>query len=83
MDINNKATDEVWYKRAVDYHKVDHEAFVYSVPFDVGERQAKVTATHAIVVGGDGHRTPAAVAGMQIDYRIFRETFFNETNKAS
>ena len=60
---------------------MDHEAFVFSVPFDVGEREARITATHAIIVGGDGHRTPAAVAGMQIDYSIFRNIFFNETNK--
>ena len=80
-DINNKATDETWYRRAVDYHKVNPHAFVYSIPFDVGERPTKVTATHAIMVGKGGQKTPAAVAGMQINYDIFREMFFNETNK--
>ena len=43
-DINNKATDEIWYKRAVDYHKVNPKAFVYSIPFDVGERKTTVMA---------------------------------------
>ena len=82
-DMNNKATDEIWYKRAVDYHKVNKKAFVYSIPFDVGTRKTKVTATHAIMVGRGSQETPAAVAGMQIDYDIFREMFFNETNKVS
>lgn len=64
-DINNRATDEIWYKRAVDYHKVDPKAFVYSIPFDVGEKKTKVTATHAIMVGRGQQKTPAAVAGLQ------------------
>lgn len=80
-DINNMATDEIWYKRAVDYHKVNPKAFVYSIPFDVGERKTTVMATHAIMVGRGNQQTPAAVAGMQIDYDIFREMFFNETKK--
>lgn len=79
--INNKATDEIWYRRAVDYHKINPKAFVYSVPFDVGEKKTKITATHAIMVGKGSRKTPAAVAGMQIDYDIFREMFFNETRK--
>lgn len=33
---NNKAIDEVWYKRAVDQYFVHKESFVYSVPFDSG-----------------------------------------------
>lgn len=36
MEIHNRGTDEVWYKRAVDYYKEDSEAYVYSVPFDAG-----------------------------------------------
>merc|ERR1719215_1208388 len=38
-DINNKAIEEVWYKRAVDYHLINPKAFVYSVPFDVGKKE--------------------------------------------
>ena len=82
-NINNKATDEIWYKRAVDYHNVNPKAFVYSIPFDVGEKKTIVTATHAIMVGRGSQKTPAAVAGMQIDYDIFRDMFFNETRKVS
>eukprot|EP00096_Caligus_rogercresseyi_P006770 TRINITY_DN2360_c0_g1_i7.p1 TRINITY_DN2360_c0_g1~~TRINITY_DN2360_c0_g1_i7.p1 ORF type:complete len:691 (+),score=187.76 TRINITY_DN2360_c0_g1_i7:226-2298(+) len=80
-DINNKATEEVWYKRAVDYHKINPKAFVYSIPFDVGDKKTKVTATHAIMIGKGNRKAPVAVAGMQIDYAIFREMFFNETKK--
>ena len=72
-DINNKATDETWYKRAVDYHYINDKAFVYSIPFDVGERKTTVTATHAIMVGKGRHEAPAAVVGMQIDYEVFRQ----------
>ncbi len=83
-DINNKATDEIWYKRAVDYHKVNRNAFVYSIPFDVGDKKnAMVTATHAIMVGRGAQETPAAVAGMQIDYEVFRNMFFKETTTVS
>ncbi|XP_071745547.1 voltage-dependent calcium channel subunit alpha-2/delta-3 isoform X8 [Lepeophtheirus salmonis] len=80
-DINNKATEEVWYKRAVDYHKINPRAFVYSIPFDVGDKKTKVTATHAIMVGKGNRKAPVAVAGMQIDYATFRQMFFNETKK--
>jgi hypothetical protein len=80
-DINNKATDEVWYKRAVDYHMINPKAFVYSIPFDVGRKKTKVTATHAIMVGKGNQKAPAAVAGMQIDYEKFREMFLNETKR--
>ena len=56
------------------------KAFVYSIPFDVGERKTTVTATHAIMVGKGNHEAPAAVVGMQIDYQIFREVTKNITH---
>ena len=80
-DINNKATDEVWYRRAVDYYKINPKSFVYSIPFDVGNKKTKVLATHAIMVGKGNEKAPAAVTGVQIDYSIFRDMFFNETTK--
>ena len=82
-DINNKATEEVWYRRAVDYYKINPKSFVYSIPFDVGAKKTRVLATHAIMVGKGNEKAPAAVAGVQIDYDIFREMFFNETTKVS
>jgi len=60
---------------------VNRDAFVYSIPFDVGEKKTTVTATHAIMVGRGHRATPAAVAGMEIDYDVFRATFFRETSK--
>jgi len=78
-DINNKAIEEVWYKRAVDYHRINPKAFVYSVPFDVGRKVTQVTASYAIMVGKGNQKAPAAVAGMQIDYETFRNRFFNKT----
>ena len=82
-DINNKATDEVWYRRAVDYYKINPKSFVYSIPFDVGNKKTKVLATHAIMVGKGNEKAPAAVTGIQIDYNIFRDMFFNETTKVN
>ena len=35
-DDNNKAIEEIWYKRAVDYDTKNPNAFVYSVPFNIG-----------------------------------------------
>ena len=42
-----------------------------------------MTATHAIMVGRGQQKTPAAVAGLQIDYDVFRQMFLNETNKCT
>ena len=36
--MHNRAIDEVWYKRAVDYYEEDSEAYVFSVPFDAGKK---------------------------------------------
>eukprot|EP00094_Tigriopus_californicus_P005874 TCALIF_05660-PB protein Name:"Similar to Cacna2d3 Voltage-dependent calcium channel subunit alpha-2/delta-3 (Rattus norvegicus)" AED:0.25 eAED:0.25 QI:0/0.5/0.53/0.92/0.58/0.61/13/1066/709 len=79
-DDRNKETPTL-IKEPHGGNLVDPKAFVYSIPFDVGEKRTKVTATHAIMVGRGSQKTPAAVAGMQIDYEIFRQMFFNETQK--
>merc|ERR1719400_2906954 len=39
-DLNNEATDEVWYKRAVEYHYNNPSSIVFSVPFDIGGHSA-------------------------------------------
>ncbi len=80
-DINNKATEEVWYRRAIDYHKINSKSFVFSVPFDVGAKRTRIMGTHAIMVGKNDLRAPAAVVGVQIDSDIFRELFVNVTGK--
>jgi len=51
-DTNPRATEELWYKRAVDRYEVDQGmSFVISVPYDAGTRSdSLVTATRAIFV---------------------------------
>merc|ERR1719481_2452391 len=75
-EVNNKAIDEVWYKRAVEYHYNNPTSFVFSVPFDIGDkRPTMVTATHAIFKETKGMKAPAAVVGVQLDYDKFKDTF--------
>merc|ERR1719429_551198 len=83
-EVNNEATDEVWYKRAVEYHFNNEESFVFSVPFDIGDtRPTLVTATHAIFKEENGQKAPAAVVGVQIDYDKFAKTFMDVTTGSS
>jgi len=78
--VNNEATDEVWYKRAVEYHYNNEHSFVFSVPFDIGDkRPTTVTATHAIFKAQGGRKAPAAVVGVQIDYDKFAKNFMDVT----
>ncbi|XP_069952254.1 voltage-dependent calcium channel subunit alpha-2/delta-3 isoform X30 [Cherax quadricarinatus] len=85
MKMHNKAIDEVWYKRAVDYYEEDNEAYVYSVPFDAATRNPDdvlVTATRAIFIEENSYRkAPAAVVGVTIKHSKFVEYFKNETYK--
>uniref|UniRef100_A0A1A9WG45 VGCC_alpha2 domain-containing protein n=1 Tax=Glossina brevipalpis TaxID=37001 RepID=A0A1A9WG45_9MUSC len=78
---NNKAIDEVWYKRAVDQHFIREESFVYSVPFDAGETGAEtmVTASHAIFHTEGGKSAPAAVVGFQFQHTALLKLFRNIT----
>jgi len=81
-EVNNEAIDEVWYKRAVEYHYNNPTSFVFSVPFDIGDkRPTMVTATHAIFKESKGMKAPAAVVGVQIDYDKFKDTFLKATTK--
>ncbi|RXG54480.1 Voltage-dependent calcium channel subunit alpha-2/delta-3 [Armadillidium vulgare] len=83
MKMHNRAIDEVWYKRAVDYYKEDTEAYVYSVPFDAATRdpsQVYVTASRAIFIRQNKfQQAPAAVVGVNIKLDKFVEFFKNET----
>ncbi|XP_042866584.1 voltage-dependent calcium channel subunit alpha-2/delta-3-like isoform X9 [Penaeus japonicus] len=85
MQIHNRAIDEVWYKRAVDYYEEDPDAYVYSVPFDAAVQNPEevlVTATRAIFIEENRHRkAPAAVVGVTIKHQKFVEYFMNETYK--
>ena len=73
-----RATDEIWYRRAVDYYRNDSRAFVYSVPFDAGLRNdSLVTVAQAVFVDKGLHQAPAAVVGMQFLHSTFREKFLS------
>jgi len=83
-DLNNEATDEVWYKRAVEYHYNNPNSFVFSVPFDIGDtRPTLVTATHAVFREHEGQKAPAAVVGVHIDYEKFEKNFMKVTTGPS
>jgi len=84
QDVHNKAIDEVFYRRAVDYEKVNSSAFVYSVNPDAGSRLMKgketyVTASRAIFIGSSKPKAPVAVVGLLYSYKMFAERFFNHT----
>ncbi|KAK3894038.1 hypothetical protein Pcinc_002195 [Petrolisthes cinctipes] len=85
MKIHNRAIDEIWYKRAVDYYEEDPDAYVYSVPFDAATRNPEevlVTATRAIFIEENTYRkAPAAVVGVTIKHKEFVNYFKNETHK--
>ncbi|KAK3914550.1 Voltage-dependent calcium channel subunit alpha-2/delta-3 [Frankliniella fusca] len=80
-EASRRSIDEVWYRRAVDQHRVEPESFVYSVPFDGGQRgRPLVTATHAVFVEHKGHRAPSAVVGVQYLQSILAAHFLNITS---
>lgn len=81
-DVHVKATDELFYKRAVDYNRINGSSFVYSVPSDAATRSPDnvyVTASNAIFVGSSKQRAPAAVIGLVYKHSMFKERFFNST----
>lgn len=81
FEENVRATDETWYKRAVDQYTIEQNSFVYSVPFDVGATiDPLVTATHAVFIEHKGHRAPAAVVGLQYQHSNLVAHFHNITS---
>uniref|UniRef100_A0A8D8S0Y7 Voltage-dependent calcium channel subunit alpha-2/delta-3 n=1 Tax=Cacopsylla melanoneura TaxID=428564 RepID=A0A8D8S0Y7_9HEMI len=87
---NNRAIDEVWYKRAVEQHYVDENSFVFSVEFEAyGSKifdtfnlnmKPRVTATHAIFVGNAEKKAPVAVVGLQMLHSALQNIFVNITS---
>jgi len=68
----------------VDYHFNNPKSFVFSVPFDIGDkRPTTVTATHAVFKEQGGRKAPAGVVGVQIDYDKFASTFMDVTTGAN
>lgn len=80
FETHTKATDELFYRRAVDFYHVNSSAFVFAVPFDAGTRNTSlVTASQAIFLSKGQKRAPVAVVGVQFKHDAFVERFFNTT----
>ncbi|XP_055604130.1 uncharacterized protein LOC129752368 [Uranotaenia lowii] len=97
-ETNNRAIDEIWYKRAVELFYSnknrkssdgtgkaddgDKNAYVYSVPFDSGNRNdTLVTASNAIFHTDAGKETPVAVVGFQFHHSAMYTLFKNITSQ--
>ncbi|XP_054706836.1 voltage-dependent calcium channel subunit alpha-2/delta-3-like [Uloborus diversus] len=82
FEMHTKATEEEFYKRAVDFHNINSSAFVFSVPYDAGNRKTSlVTGSHAIFLGSGKKQAPAAVVGLQFQHSTFSDRFFDTTSK--
>ncbi|KAK0164848.1 hypothetical protein PV328_003419 [Microctonus aethiopoides] len=81
-DMNKRAMDTSWYKRAAEQHAIEPESFVFSVPFNAAElTEPLVTATHAVFVEGKNqHKAPAAVVGLQLQHSSLASHFMNITS---
>ncbi|XP_050073474.1 voltage-dependent calcium channel subunit alpha-2/delta-3 isoform X5 [Anopheles maculipalpis] len=97
-ETHNRAIDEVWYKRAVELYysnrnrkgadgengkdDSDRNNFVYSVPFDAGNRNdTLVTASHAIFHTDGTREAPVAVVGFQFHHSALYTLFKNITSQ--
>ncbi|XP_073994494.1 voltage-dependent calcium channel subunit straightjacket isoform X3 [Rhodnius prolixus] len=81
-EMHNRATDEIWYRRAVEQYLIEPESFVYSVPFDAGDKNdTLVTATHAIFHTEGSRQAPAAVVGFQFHHTALHSRFMNITSQ--
>lgn len=83
-NLHAKAIDEIWYKSAVLQHQTDNKAFVYSVPFDVGDNpDTLVTGSYALFPSDAGMEAPGSVVGFQFSHAALRKRLENVGNKAS
>ncbi|XP_068083443.1 voltage-dependent calcium channel subunit alpha-2/delta-3 [Anabrus simplex] len=83
-ELHNRAIDEIWYKRAVDYHYINPHSYVYSVPFDAGDKNdTLVTASHAIFHSKEDRSAPAAVIGFQFPHSALYSMLKNITSNCS
>jgi voltage-dependent calcium channel alpha-2/delta-3 len=84
IKANSRATEELWYKRAVERYETDPDSFVFSVPFDAGTRNdSKVTATRAVYVRKNNLEAPVAVVGVQFRHNEWANKFFEITSTVS
>lgn len=83
-DLNAKAIDTSWFKRAVDQHSIEPDSFVFSVPFDSGyngkNSSVLVTAAHSMFIEHRGHKAAAAVIGLQYTHESLSKHFINITS---
>lgn len=82
---NNRAIDELWYKRAVEQHFIEANSFIYSVPFNAAQfieetNDTLVTASHAVFHTEGGKKTPAAVVGFQFRHSALVALMKNTTS---
>ena len=82
-NTNAKAIDELWYKRAVDYHFKSPDSFVFSVPHDLENQPTPkiMTASIAIIKEEGNKKAPAGVVGVQIDHEKFTSAFMDVTTE--
>jgi voltage-dependent calcium channel alpha-2/delta-3 len=58
-----RSIDEIWYKRAVEFNRINPQSYVYSVAFNAYDTyEPRITATQAVFAQD---KTPVAVVGFQ------------------
>lgn len=73
-DLHSTAIDETWYTSAVLQRQYDRESFVYSVPFDAGDKDGLlVTGSYAIFPTDAGLEAPGSVVGFQFLHKNLKE----------
>ena len=77
MDTHNRAIDEIFYQRAVDYYLFNSTAAVFSVPFDAGEKPGPIYVTGSKAVFVDNGLAPIAVFGVHFNHTKLKEEFFS------
>ncbi|XP_059477991.1 voltage-dependent calcium channel subunit alpha-2/delta-3 isoform X4 [Neocloeon triangulifer] len=78
---HNRATDELWYRRAVEQHMTQPDSFVYSVPHEIGHHNdTLITASHALFLYKNERKAPVAVVGFQFLQSALFNRFMNITS---
>ncbi|KAK4887644.1 hypothetical protein RN001_003915 [Aquatica leii] len=82
IKTNNKAIDEVWYKRSVAYNYASPKTFIYSVPLDTElDNDTLVTASNAIFRESGARKSPVAVVGFQLNHYLLESIFKKTTSE--
>lgn len=79
-ETNNRAINEVWYRRAVEQINVNITNFVYSIPLNRQENNTDdlmVTVSHAVFQKDGGKLAPVAVTGLKFKYESFEDIAWN------